>query len=193
MSKPQSGPVQPSSEGSGDHHYLVGLELTGRKVVIVGAGSVVQRRLPTLADSGADIHVIAPVATPTVESFPNITLYTRGYRDGDLEGAWYALACTDDAEVNAAVVAEAESRRIFCVRADDARYGTAVTPASLSHDRLRIRVLAAGDHRRSAAVRTAIGQALGGENWELRVSKPPRVNPTHRASRWSAVVRVTLI
>lgn len=166
MSKPEPDPSQQaeSKPGSpeGDHHYLVGLDLTGRRVVIIGAGSVVQRRLGTLVDSGADIHVIAPQATPTVESFPGITLHTRDYRAGDLEGAWYALACTDDAEVNAAVVAEAESRRIFCVRADDARHGTAVTPASLRHDQLRIGVLAAGDHRRSAAVRTAIGAALGG-------------------------------
>lgn len=163
-SEPDPSQQAESKPGSpeGDHHYLVGLDLTGRRVVIVGAGSVVQRRLGTLADSGADIHVIAPQATPTVESFPGITLYAREYRAGDLEGAWYALACTDDAEVNAAVVAEAESRRIFCVRADDARHGTAVTPASLRHDQLRIGVLAAGDHRRSAAVRTAIGAALGG-------------------------------
>lgn len=149
-------------EGQQADHYLVGLSLSGRRVVIIGAGSVVQRRLGTLADSGADIHVIAPEATPTVESFPGITLSLREYRDGDLADAWYALACTDDPEVNAAVVAEAESRRIFCVRADDARHGTAVTPASLRHDHLSIGVLAGGDHRRSAAVRTAIGQALGG-------------------------------
>lgn len=166
MSKAEQDPSQQAASKPGeppsDHHYLVGLDLTGRKVVIVGAGSVVQRRLGTLADSGADIHVVAPEATPTVESFPGITLRSRKYRDGDLEGAWYVLACTDDAEVNAAVVAEAESRRIFCVRADDARHGTAVTPASLHHDQLRIGVLAAGDHRRSAAIRTAIGAALGG-------------------------------
>ena len=59
-----------------------------------------------------------------------ITLSLREYRDGDLDGAWYAIAATDDAQVNAAVVAEAERRRIFCVRADIAVEGTAVTPAS---------------------------------------------------------------
>lgn len=42
-----------------------------------------------------------------------ITLSVRDYRDGDLDGAWYAIAATDDARVNVAVVAEAERRRIF--------------------------------------------------------------------------------
>ncbi|GGF40038.1 uroporphyrinogen-III C-methyltransferase [Williamsia phyllosphaerae] len=148
------------ADGSGDDHYLVGLDLRGRRVVLIGGGSVVTRRLGTLSASGADIHVIAIDPTPTVESFPGITVERRAYRDGDLDGAWYALACTDDAEVNAAVVAEAERRRIFCVRADDARHGSAVTPASIQHDRLNIGVLASGDHRRSARIRSEIGQGL---------------------------------
>ncbi|HEY9315400.1 uroporphyrinogen-III C-methyltransferase [Williamsia sp.] len=153
--------TESTSEMAHDH-YLVGLNLVGRRVVIIGGGSVVQRRLGTLADSGADIHVITPEATPTVESFAGISLHARPYERGDLEGAWYVLACTDDPAVNAAVVAEAEQRRIFCVRADDARHGTAVTPASLHQGNLTVGVLAGGDHRRSAAIRNAIGAALGG-------------------------------
>ena len=64
--------------------------------------------------------VVAIDPTPAVESFQGITVLTRAYADGDLDGAWYVLACTDDPQVNAAVVAEAERSRIFCVRADDA-------------------------------------------------------------------------
>src|SRR4029453_18314820 len=104
--------------------YLVGLRLAGKKVVVVGGGSVAQRRLPLLIAGGADVHVITRAATPAVEAMaPRIALLLRDYRDGDLDGAWYAIAATDDADVNAAVVAEAESRRIFCVRADIARAG----------------------------------------------------------------------
>ena len=59
-----------------------------------------------------------------------ITLTLREFRDDDLDGAWYVIAATDDPEVNAAIVAGAERRHIFCVRADVASEGTAVTPAS---------------------------------------------------------------
>jgi uroporphyrin-III C-methyltransferase/precorrin-2 dehydrogenase/sirohydrochlorin ferrochelatase len=58
------------------------------------------------------------------------------------------------------VVEEATRRRIFCVRADNARLGTAVTPASARYDGLTLAVLASGRHRRSAAVRTALLEAL---------------------------------
>lgn len=147
-----------------ENAYLVGLRLTGKKVVVVGGGTVAQRRLPLLIANGADVHVIARAATPAVEALagqePGISLQVRDFRDGDLDGAWYALAATDDPAVNAAVVAEAESRRIFCVRADAAREGSAVTPASFDYEGLSVGVLAGGEHRRSAAIRSAIHEAL---------------------------------
>ncbi|MCU1696937.1 MAG: uroporphyrin-III C-methyltransferase [Mycobacterium sp.] len=143
-----------------ENAYLVGLRLTGRKVIVVGGGTVAQRRLPLLLANGADVHVIAAAAGPAVEATAGITLELRDYRDGDLDGAWYAIAATNDPAVNAAVVAEAERRHVFCVRADAARDGTAVTPASFEYDGLSVGVLAGGEHRRSAAIRTAIREAL---------------------------------
>jgi uroporphyrin-III C-methyltransferase/precorrin-2 dehydrogenase/sirohydrochlorin ferrochelatase len=143
-----------------ENAYLVGLRLTGKKVVVVGGGTVAQRRLPLLIANGADVHVITRSATPAVEGMPGITLTLRDFRAGDLDGAWYAIAATDDPSVNAAVVAEAERLHIFCVRADVAREGTAVTPASFEYEGLSVGVLAGGEHRRSAAIRSAIHEAL---------------------------------
>ena len=143
-----------------ENAYLVGLRLTGKKVVVVGGGTVAQRRLPLLIANGADVHVITRSATPAVEGMSGITLTLREFRDGDLDGAWYAIAATDDPDVNAAVVAEAERLHIFCVRADVAREGSAVTPASFEYEGLSVGVLAGGEHRRSAAIRSAIHEAL---------------------------------
>jgi uroporphyrin-III C-methyltransferase/precorrin-2 dehydrogenase/sirohydrochlorin ferrochelatase len=106
------------------------------------------------------VHVVTRSATPAVEAMTGISLELRDYRDGDLDGAWYAIAATDDPGVNAAVVAAAEARHIFCVRADIARDGTAVTPASFEYEGLAVGVLAGGEHRRSAAIRSAIHEAM---------------------------------
>jgi uroporphyrin-III C-methyltransferase/precorrin-2 dehydrogenase/sirohydrochlorin ferrochelatase len=146
-----------------ERHYLAGLDLAGRRVVVVGAGVVAQRRLPWLIASGAAVEVIAPEATPAVEALADsgeIIWIRRGYAAGDLSGAWYAVAAASDPEVNAAVGAEAERQRVFCVRADDARKGSAVTPAVAQHDGLSFGVLAGGKPRRSAAVRDAILESL---------------------------------
>ena len=146
-----------------DSPYLVGLNLEGRRAVVVGGGTVAQRRLPLLISSGAVVHVVTREATPAVEAMATagqVTLELRDYRHGDLADAWYAIACTDEAETNIAIVAEATASKIFCVRADIAKDGTAVTPASAEWDGLTLGVLAGGEHRRSAAVRNAVVEAL---------------------------------
>ncbi|WP_324192588.1 uroporphyrinogen-III C-methyltransferase [Nocardia transvalensis] len=156
-------PNTPDDQHAGDPNYLVGLDLAGRRVVVVGGGTVAQRRLGLLIASGADVHVVSRAVTPAVEGMATagqITVALRDYADGDLEGAWYAIACTNEPDTNAAVVAEATRRRIFCVRADNARLGTAVTPATARYEGLSLGVLAGGLHRRSAAVRTALLEAL---------------------------------
>lgn len=143
--------------------YLVGLDLAGRRVVVVGAGTVAQRRLPRLVATGADVLLIAPSATPAVEAMATageLRWHARRYEAGDLDGAWYAVACTSKPAVNAAIAAEAEQQRIFCVRADDATGGSAATAATGEHDGLLIGVLAGRRPRRSAAVRDAILDAL---------------------------------
>jgi uroporphyrin-III C-methyltransferase / precorrin-2 dehydrogenase / sirohydrochlorin ferrochelatase len=143
--------------------YLAGLRLAGRRVVVVGGGTVAQRRLHRLLAAGADVEVVAPQVTPAVEAMAaagELRWTARPFACGDLDGAWYALACTDDPAVNATVAAEAERHRVFCVRADDAPAGTAVTPAVGTHDGLTVGVLAGRDPRRSATVRTALVEAL---------------------------------
>jgi uroporphyrin-III C-methyltransferase / precorrin-2 dehydrogenase / sirohydrochlorin ferrochelatase len=146
-----------------DHHYFVGLDLAGRRVVLVGGGTVAQRRLPRLLGVGAVVELISPHTTPAVNAMADageLVWHRRRYADGDLEGAWYALACTDDPGVNAAVCAEAERRRVFCVRADAGTRGSAVTAAVGRHDTLVVGVLSGGEPLRSAAVRDGIIEAL---------------------------------
>ncbi|MDQ3628874.1 MAG: uroporphyrinogen-III C-methyltransferase [Actinomycetota bacterium] len=163
--------------------YPVGLRLAERRVVVVGAGSVCQRRLPTLLMAGARVVVVSPQVRPAIEAMVasgEVSLLHRTYRHGDLEGAWYALATTDDPAVNAAVVSEAEQRRIFCVRADDAIQGSAWTPASGRHDEVTVAVTSNRDPRRSAAIRDSILKAL----------RDGRLTDPHRSAREPGVVLV---
>jgi uroporphyrin-III C-methyltransferase / precorrin-2 dehydrogenase / sirohydrochlorin ferrochelatase len=113
--------------------YLLGLRLGGRRVVVVGGGAVATRRIPALLDAGADIVLVSPSVTVSLEDLAaagRIRWEPRRYADGDCAGAWLVCSCTGDAAVNAAVAAEAERQRTWSVRADDARASAAWTPAS---------------------------------------------------------------
>lgn len=124
--------------------YPVGLRLTGRRVVVLGGGQVAQRRLPALIKAGADIHLVSPEATPSVEAMADageITWHRRPYADGDLADAWYALIATSDPDANTAASAEAEAHRVWCVRSDDADQATAWTPATGHSEGVTVAVL----------------------------------------------------
>jgi uroporphyrin-III C-methyltransferase / precorrin-2 dehydrogenase / sirohydrochlorin ferrochelatase len=158
--------------------YLLGLRLRDRRVLVVGGGAVATRRIPALLDAGADVVLVSSTVTTSLEDLAaagRIRWEKRHYADGDCGGAWLVCACTDDAAVNAAVAAEAERQRTWCVRADDAQASSAWTPATgraedlhvgdLRSDRIQstargggsvqVGVLS-GDPRRSAAIRDAI-------------------------------------
>src|SRR5919107_2287200 len=91
--------------------YPVGLRLLGRRVVVVGGGQVAHRRVAGLLEARARVTLVAPEVTPALEALVgpgSVTWLRRRYEAGDLDGAWYAVAATDDPAVNEAVAEEAE-------------------------------------------------------------------------------------
>lgn len=143
--------------------YLLGLRLSGRRVLVVGGGRVAQRRVPALLEAGAVVTVVSPSVTPALDDLiaaGRITWSARPYEVGDCDGAWLVQACTDDRSVNTAVAAEAEAKRVWCVRADDKDASAAWTPASGRVDEISVAVTAGGDPRRAAGIRDAVVDAL---------------------------------
>ncbi|HEY4462923.1 MAG TPA: uroporphyrinogen-III C-methyltransferase [Streptosporangiaceae bacterium] len=138
--------------------YLLGLRLPGRRVVVAGGGAVAARRVPALLDAGADVTLVSPEVTGSLEDLAlagRIDWVRRGYAEGDGADAWLVCAFTSDPAVNAAVAAEAEATRTWYVRADDADASAAWTPATGRTGDVRVAVLS-GDPRRSAGIRDAI-------------------------------------
>jgi uroporphyrin-III C-methyltransferase / precorrin-2 dehydrogenase / sirohydrochlorin ferrochelatase len=142
--------------------YLLGLRLGGRRVVVIGGGAVASRRIPALLDAGAEILLVSPRVTASLEDLAaagRIRWAARAYQPGDCAGAWLICACTDNPEVNAAVGAAAEAQQTWYVRADDAEASAAWTPAAGQAGDVRVGVLS-GDPRHSAAIRDGVVAGL---------------------------------
>lgn len=163
---------------SGDGPVLpVGLRVSGRLVVVVGAGPVALRRVSALLQAGARVVVVSPEAETTLVDLAErgrVEWRRRPYRTGDLAQAWLAMACTADAEVNAAVLAEAEAGRIWCLRVDDARTASAWMPATGHSGPATVAVHADRDPRQAAALRDV---AVGAVAAALHAGAAPRSRP----------------
>jgi uroporphyrin-III C-methyltransferase len=143
--------------------YPVGLRLVDRSVVVVGGGQVAHRRVAGLLEARARVTLVSPVVTPALDALVapgSLTWIRRRYEPGDLDGAWYAVAATDDPEVNAAVAEEAERARIFCARADDRGASSAWTPAVGRQGDLIVGIHGGGDPQRAIGVRDAVVAGL---------------------------------
>jgi precorrin-2 dehydrogenase len=141
-------------------YYPVLLDLAGRRCVMVGGGSVAERRVDGLLTAGAQVIVISPRLTPTLTALlaeGRIYHEPRGYRDGDLAGADLAFVATDAGEVNAAVAREARERGLWINAADDPARCTFILPALVRRGDLTVAVATGGS---SPALARAIREEL---------------------------------
>jgi len=143
--------------------YPLGLMLHGRRVLVVGGGTVATRRVPALLEAGADVVLVAPELTPALRALADdgrIRWENRTFDQSDVDGSWLVQVAVNDPVVAAQVSAVAERARVFCVRADDRHAASAWTPAVTRHGPVTVAVTAGGDPRRAMAVRDAVRELL---------------------------------
>lgn len=183
---------------------VVGLDLAGRPAVVVGGGTVATRKVHRLVQAGAVVTVVAPVADETVRAAADadrLTWHPRHYGPGDLDGAMLAVAATDDAEVNAAVAADADRARVWCVRSGAGEGGSARFAATVERGPLQLAVTTGGAGPALAAhLARELADTYGPEWGELaellgELRADPEVTavlaacgPDERARRWRSVL-----
>ncbi|WP_163275803.1 uroporphyrinogen-III C-methyltransferase [Cellulomonas iranensis] len=155
---------------------LLGVELAGRAVLVVGGGPVAARRAQALADEGALVRVVAPhVCEPLADLVVagGARWSDREVAETDLDDVWLVHTATGDRATDAAVVAWATARRVFCVDAGGPRRpaaGTARTPATTQAGDVLVGVVstAGADPRRSVEVRDRLAAHLRAGDVDLR-------------------------
>ena len=134
------------------------IDLRGRPAVVIGGGAIGLRRAGVLRDFGAAVTVVSPTLREETEGVVHVP---RTYRPGDLEGAFLAVAATDDDAVNDAVEAEAQRLGILFNRSDRPERCDFYFPAICRTDTLVAGVVGDGsDHRRTARAAKAVRRTL---------------------------------
>jgi uroporphyrin-III C-methyltransferase/precorrin-2 dehydrogenase/sirohydrochlorin ferrochelatase len=97
--------------------YPAFLKLAWRPVLVVGGGPVAASKLEGLIAAGAVVTVVAPEVRPEIVA-TGVRVERRAFEPRDLDGAFLAIAAATP-EVNRAVAAAAEARRVFVNAVDD--------------------------------------------------------------------------
>src|SRR5690606_36352597 len=118
-----------------------------RSVLVVGGGVVAERKVRALLGAGAKVHVGAPTLSTQLEAWvgESRVSWRAGTFELDwLDDVWLAIAATDDPNVNAAVKASAEERRIWTNVVDDPYLSSFQVPAVVDRAPVCIAVSSGG-------------------------------------------------
>ena len=98
------------------------VKMEGRRVLVVGAGTVALEKVTSLLRTGARITVVAPAAKEEIRVLAaegRLEWVRREFEAADLDGQEVVIAATDVPEVNAAVYRAAVERGVWCNSVDD--------------------------------------------------------------------------
>ena len=133
-------------------------------VLVVGGGTVGERKIARLLEAGAQVRLVSPQATSTLRAWAGagrIGWQARPYAAGDIGSALLVFAATDEREVNAAVAADAHAAGCLINVADAPGDGNFHVPAVPATEDAVVAVSTrAGDPRRAQRLRNRIAQAL---------------------------------
>src|SRR5262245_65841693 len=115
--------------------FPVFLDLTGKRVVVVGGGAVGRRKARTARDAGAAVVIVDPQAPGE----PGVAHLAEAYRAEHLIGACLVFAAATP-EVNARVVADAKAAGVWVNSATDPQHGDCFLPAVVRRGGLTIAV-----------------------------------------------------
>src|SRR5436305_3321468 len=127
--------------------YIACLRLDGRRCLVVGGGEVGLEKVEGLLACGADVTLVAPDAGPELEELAregSIRWERRAYEPADLEGAFLAIASTDDTDVNIRVYEDAEARAMLVNVVDVPPLCNFILPAIVRTGPLAIAISTAG-------------------------------------------------
>ena len=125
----------------------LGLDIRGKRCLVVGGGPVGARKATTLARAGAEVVVLSPdVAQELAGQIEagRIRWVKDTFKENHLQGAFLVVAATDDEALNSAVAGSAREKNILVCDASSAERSDVIFGALLQQDDATIAVFTGG-------------------------------------------------
>jgi len=130
-----------------DKLFPMFVKLTGRQILVVGAGTVAEAKIAGLLNTGAIIRVVAFAATEIVQGWADsgqIRLEFRSFTVSDLEEAFAVIVATGSQEIDEFVFLEAQARGVLCNVVDVPELCDFYYPAVVQRGDLQIAISTSG-------------------------------------------------
>ncbi|MDD3338094.1 MAG: bifunctional precorrin-2 dehydrogenase/sirohydrochlorin ferrochelatase [Lachnospiraceae bacterium] len=158
-----------------DHAFFpIFMDLTGRKITVIGAGTIAARRVKVLCDFGADVTVVAEEISDAIRELPvqikeaHIAVPGMEQIDNDrfdlstlMERSFLVLAATDNEKVNNYICGMAKHKGIPVNIASDHTKCDFYFPGIVQKDDMVVGVVGTGsNHKRVREIKEKIEEIL---------------------------------
>lgn len=127
--------------------YPINLDLKGKKILVVGAGTVALQKIEGLLQAGAQIHVVALQSCEQIRHLhetERLTLKIAEYQKDQLENVFLIFAATNDAETNRQIHQDGLEKKIWVNAVDQPAECDFIIPARVSRGDLLIAISSGG-------------------------------------------------
>ena len=127
--------------------YPININISNRRCLVVGGGSVAARKIASLLDCEALVRVVSPEVCGTIATYANdgrLEWIRRDYHRDDLEEVFLVFAATDQPLVQKRVARDAEHAGVLLNSADDPERCDFQVPAKVRRGNLLIAVSTGG-------------------------------------------------
>jgi len=148
-------------------YYPIFLDLKAHPCLVIGGGSVAERKVESLLQAQGQVTVISPMLTPQLRAWAadrKITVHERPYRPGDLQGFSLVFAATSDEAIHQQIAAEAREAGVFLNVVDRPALCSFIVPAIVSQGDLTLAISTGGASPALAKrIRRTLEQSFGPE------------------------------
>lgn len=120
--------------------YPVELKVAGRRVLVVGGGSIAAWRAKSLVVAGARVRVVSLEFVPELQQLQGAERVVAAYSSEMICWAQLVFACTDDRQVSTRIAEDAQAAGVLCNAADDPDACDFLMPAILRRGALTVAV-----------------------------------------------------
>jgi precorrin-2 dehydrogenase / sirohydrochlorin ferrochelatase len=128
-------------------YYPIGLDISGRRCLVIGGGEVGQRKVERLLECGARVTVVGMELTTALAGLEKkgaIDHIPGNYEQKHLKGAFLVIGATDDGDVNERIFRDARKRGVLANIVDDPDRCDFILPALCRQGELVITVATGG-------------------------------------------------
>ena len=140
------------------------VDLSDKKIVVVGGGNIATRRIKTLFQFTRNITAVAPKTTMELHELGKagfVNLINRPVKRSDFAMAFMVIAATNDWKLNDEIYRVCKEEGIYVNVADDKSKCDFYFPGIYMQDEVVVGITASGlNHKKARRVRVAIQEAM---------------------------------